>query len=87
VRLVFCGTASFAVPSLRATAARHEVAAVVTEDPATFARLAAPVKRVCALQVPIPYSPVLEDHVFPDRARIIAGVRAVLEARKPAAAA
>jgi acetoin:2,6-dichlorophenolindophenol oxidoreductase subunit beta len=64
-----------------------EVAAVVTEDPATFACLAAPVKRVCALQVPIPYSPVLEDHVFPDRARIIAGVRAVLAARKPAAAA
>ena len=30
MRLVFCGTASFAVPSLRATAARHEVAAVVT---------------------------------------------------------
>jgi pyruvate/2-oxoglutarate/acetoin dehydrogenase E1 component len=64
-----------------------EVAAVVTEDAATFARLAAPVKRVCALQVPIPYSPVLEDHVFPDRARIIAGIRAVLDARKPAAAA
>ena len=64
-----------------------EVAAVVTEDAATFARLAAPIKRVCALQVPIPYSPVLEDHVFPDRARIIAGIRAVLDARKPAAAA
>jgi methionyl-tRNA formyltransferase len=30
VRLVFCGTAEFAVPSLRACAARHEVAAVVT---------------------------------------------------------
>jgi methionyl-tRNA formyltransferase len=30
VRLVFCGTASFAVPSLRACASRHEVAAVVT---------------------------------------------------------
>jgi len=45
------------------------------------------VKRVCALQVPVPYSPVLEDHVFPDRARIIAGIRAVLDARKPAAAA
>src|SRR6185312_15278911 len=44
-----------------------EVAAVVTEDPATFARLNGPVKRVCALHVPIPYSPVLEDHVFPDR--------------------
>ncbi len=55
-----------------------EVAAVVTEDPATFARLKAPVKRVCALQVPIPYSPVLENHVFPDRNRIIAGIRGVL---------
>jgi acetoin:2,6-dichlorophenolindophenol oxidoreductase subunit beta len=55
-----------------------EVAAVVTEDAATFARLKAPVKRVCALQVPIPYSPVLEDHVFPDRKRIIAGIREVL---------
>lgn len=63
-----------------------EVAAVVTEDPATFARLQAPVNRVCALQVPIPYSPVLEDRVFPDRNRIIAGIRAVLAARKPAAA-
>jgi pyruvate/2-oxoglutarate/acetoin dehydrogenase E1 component len=56
-----------------------EVAAVVAEDPATFARLAAPVKRVCALHVPIPYSPLLEDHVFPDRKRIIAGVREVLK--------
>jgi len=55
-----------------------EVAAVVTEDPATFARLKAPVKRVCALQVPIPYSPVLENHVFPDRNRITAGIREVL---------
>src|ERR1700687_2023780 len=57
-----------------------EVAAVATEDAATFARLKAPVKRVCALQVPIPYSPVLENHVFPDRNRIIAGVREVNEA-------
>ena len=30
MRLVFCGTATFAVPSLRACAAHHEVAAVVT---------------------------------------------------------
>ena len=58
-----------------------EVAAVVTEDRATFAKLKAPVKRVCALNVPIPYSPVLEDHVFPDRKRIIAGVREVLKGR------
>ena len=64
-----------------------EVAAIVTEDAATFARLKAPVKRVCALQVPIPYSPVLEDHVFPDRKRIMAGVREVLQGRRPAEAA
>jgi acetoin:2,6-dichlorophenolindophenol oxidoreductase subunit beta len=57
-----------------------EVAAVVTEDPDTFARLKAPVKRVCALQVPIPYVPVLENQVFPDRQRIIAGIREVLRA-------
>ena len=63
-----------------------EVAAVATEDAATFARLKAPVKRVCALQVPIPYSPILESAVFPDRNRIIAGVREVLEGRARAAA-
>ena len=64
-----------------------EVAAIVSEDPPTFARLNAPVKRVCALQVPIPYSPVLENHVFPDRERIITGVREVLQGRRPAEAA
>jgi pyruvate/2-oxoglutarate/acetoin dehydrogenase E1 component len=64
-----------------------EVAAVATEDAATFERLQAPVKRVCALQVPIPYSPILEGHVFPDRKRIIAGVREVLEGRRSAEAA
>ena len=60
---------------------------MVSEDAATFAQLRAPVKRVCALQVPIPYSPVLEDHVFPDRGRIIAAIREVLDGRKSAAAA
>jgi pyruvate/2-oxoglutarate/acetoin dehydrogenase E1 component len=62
-----------------------EIAAIATEDAATFARLKAPVKRVCALQVPIPYSPILESAVFPDRSRIIAGIREVLEARRSAA--
>jgi pyruvate dehydrogenase E1 component beta subunit len=62
-----------------------EIAAVATEDQETFARLLAPVNRVCALPVPIPYSPVLENRVFPDRYRIIAGVRDVLAAKRPAA--
>lgn len=55
--------------------ASAEIAAIATEDAETFARMRAPVKRVCALQVPIPYSPVLESHVFPDRERILVGVR------------
>ena len=62
-----------------------EVAALVTEDAATFARLKAPVKRVCALQVPIPYSPVLENHVFPDRHRVTAGIREALQPHSAAA--
>jgi pyruvate/2-oxoglutarate/acetoin dehydrogenase E1 component len=57
-----------------------EVAAIAIEDAATFARLKAPVRRVCALQVPIPYSPVLENHVFPDRNRVIAAIRETLQA-------
>src|SRR5438093_4063919 len=64
-----------------------EIAAVATEDAATFARLQAPVKRICALQVPIPYSPVLENHVFPDRKRIIEGIRELAEGRQCSAAA
>jgi len=64
-----------------------EIAALVTEDATTFARLKAPVKRVCALQVPIPYSPVLENHVFPDRTRIVAGIREVLAGEGRAVAA
>ncbi len=49
------------------------------EDAATFARLKAPVRRVCALPVPIPYAPVLESHVFPDRNRIAEGIRQTLQ--------
>ena len=60
--------------------ASAEIAALATEDPATFKALKAPVRRVCALQVPIPYSPGLEDHVFPDRNKIADGVRAVMQA-------
>ncbi len=58
--------------------AAAEIATLVTEDAQTFAALKAPVKRVCALPVPIPYSPPLEDHVFPDRNRIATGVRELL---------
>jgi acetoin:2,6-dichlorophenolindophenol oxidoreductase subunit beta len=59
--------------------ASAEVAAVATEDRATFSALKAPVRRVCALEAPIPYVPVLETHVFPNRDRIAAAVRDVVK--------
>src|ERR1700738_3756527 len=59
-----------------------EGAAGVGQGAATFASLKAPVKRVCALQVPIPYSPVLEGHVVPDRDRITAGSPEVRRGRR-----
>jgi pyruvate dehydrogenase E1 component beta subunit len=58
--------------------ASAEIAAIVTEDAETFAALKAPLRRVCALEVPIPYSPPLENHVFPNRDRIVEAVRALL---------
>lgn len=58
--------------------AASEISALVTEDRQTFARLKAPVIRVCALDAPIPYAPVLESYIFPDRHKIAAAVREVV---------
>ena len=59
--------------------AAAEIATLVVEDAATFRALKGPVARVFALDAPIPYSPVLEDHVFPDRKRIAAAARALVK--------
>ena len=45
--------------------AASEIAALVVEDPATFRALKAPVQRVCAAPVPVPYSPTLEKAALP----------------------
>jgi len=58
--------------------AAAEIATVLTEDPETFRALKAAPRRVCAAPVPIPYAPGLEDHVFPNRDRILEAVRGVL---------
>ena len=60
--------------------AAAEIAAVVVEDPATFRALRAPVERVCAAPVPVPYSPTLEQAALPDRERITTAIRRVLAA-------
>jgi pyruvate/2-oxoglutarate/acetoin dehydrogenase E1 component len=55
-----------------------EIAALVCEDRATFRALRAPVRRVCAQQVPVPYSPPLEDFVFPDADDIAEAARELI---------
>jgi pyruvate dehydrogenase E1 component beta subunit len=59
--------------------AAAEISALASEDPVTFACLRGPVKRLCGLQVPIPYSPGMEDYVFPDRHKIAAAVRELVK--------
>ncbi|MEK9672981.1 MAG: transketolase C-terminal domain-containing protein [Rhodospirillaceae bacterium] len=67
--------------------AASEIATLVTEDLETFKALKGPVRRVCALNVPIPYTPNLEDHVFPDRHKIAKAIREVMEQSGKGAAA
>ena len=55
--------------------AAAEIMALVTSDKAAFFRLKAPPARVCAPDVPVPFSPPMERYVIPDKTRIIAAVR------------
>jgi pyruvate/2-oxoglutarate/acetoin dehydrogenase E1 component len=56
--------------------AAADIAAIIAEK--GFDYLDAPVTRVTALDVPIPFSPPLEKAAVPDESRIEAGIRAVL---------
>lgn len=58
-----------------------EIAALVAEE--AFDALVAPIRRVATLDVPIPFSPVLEERVEPTAARIADAVRATVAARRP----
>lgn len=55
--------------------AAADLAAIIAEH--AFDALKAPIKRVTALDVPIPFSPPMEQFVLPDEAKIEAAVRAV----------
>ena len=59
--------------------AASEIAALIAEDPETFRVLKAPVRRVCAVPVPVPYSPPLEQAALPSREDIKAAVYGVLK--------
>lgn len=53
-----------------------EVAAIAAEK--GFRHLEAPVVRVATPNIPIPYSPVLERHVLPDKEKIVRAIRNVM---------
>jgi len=54
-----------------------ELAALIADSPA-FDYLDAPIKRVAGENVPIPFSPPLEEYVIPDKDKIIQAVKEVL---------
>jgi pyruvate/2-oxoglutarate/acetoin dehydrogenase E1 component len=58
--------------------AAAEFTAMVVEDKQIFRRLKSSPKRVCGLDVPIPYSPPMEKYALPDRDNIKAGIREVM---------
>ena len=59
--------------------AASEIAALIAEDPETFRALKAPVRRVCAVPVPVPYSPPLEQAALPSKDDMKAAVHDVLK--------
>ncbi len=58
--------------------AAAEFTAFVVEDELVFKRLKSSPKRVCGLDVPIPYSPPMEQYALPNREKIAAAVREVM---------
>jgi pyruvate dehydrogenase E1 component beta subunit len=59
--------------------AAAEITSLLVEDPPTFRALKAPVVRVCAAPVPVPYSPSLENAALPSKDDIMAAVYQVLK--------
>lgn len=62
----------------RTCGAAAEILAQITEDDEVFRRLKATPQRVCGVDIPIPYSPPMEDYAIPDRGKITAAVNKVL---------
>ncbi|MFC2039028.1 alpha-ketoacid dehydrogenase subunit beta [Chloroflexota bacterium] len=58
--------------------AAGEILAMVTEDNETYSKLKSPPKRVCGLDIPVPFSPPMERYVVPDKEKITAAVREVM---------
>lgn len=55
-----------------------EIIASVVEDAAVFSGLKTSPKRVCGLDVPVPFSPSMENFVVPDKEKIASAIRAIV---------
>jgi pyruvate/2-oxoglutarate/acetoin dehydrogenase E1 component len=58
--------------------AAAEITALVVEDKRVFRGLKSPPKRVCGIDVPIPYSPPMEQYALPGREDIKTAIREVM---------
>jgi acetoin:2,6-dichlorophenolindophenol oxidoreductase subunit beta len=59
--------------------AAAEIISLVVEDRETYRSLKSSPKRICAPDVPVPFSPPMEQFVAPDKRKVIAAVRESLE--------
>ena len=63
----------------RTCGAAGEIISSVVEDSRVFKNLKASPKRVTGLDVPIPFSIPMENHVVPDKAKIVSAIRTVMD--------
>ena len=70
-------------PAHRTCGAAAEIAAIVTEE--AFDALKAPVRRVTAPNMQVPFSPVLEAELYPTTEKIAAAITSICQKRAPVA--
>jgi acetoin:2,6-dichlorophenolindophenol oxidoreductase subunit beta len=58
--------------------AAAEIISLVVEDEETYALLTSHPKRVCGPDIPIPFSPPLEQYVAPDKQKLILAIQEVM---------
>ncbi|OJW27945.1 MAG: alpha-ketoacid dehydrogenase subunit beta [Rhodospirillales bacterium 69-11] len=63
-------------PAARTCGAAAEISAIVAEE--AFDALKNPIVRITAPDIPIPFSKVLESPLYPNKGRILAGVRRII---------
>ena len=61
--------------------AASEILSITAEDAVTFKALKAPIKRVCGLDIPVPFSAPMEKYAIPDKERIVEAIKEAVDFR------